>query len=54
MQEIVVTMAEVGELDFLAAGTGVKYAFFRFIEMALSYMGHRGLKDKLTHNSFER
>lgn len=48
------TIAEVVDLRFLAADTGVKQAFSRFIEMVLSDVVHYGLIGKLTYNSFDR
>lgn len=54
MKEIKDTLGVIVDLGLPAADTGVKHAFFRFIEMALTDMIHHGITDKLIHNSFER
>lgn len=47
-------VAEADGVGFLAADTGIKPAFFRFIKMALTEMVRQELMDKRNRKRFER
>lgn len=53
-QGIEETLPEAVDLGFLATDTGVKQAFFRFTEMAITDMVHRGSMDEINYNSIGR
>lgn len=53
-QGIEETLSKAIDLGFLAVDTGIKSAFFRFIEMAVTDMEQHGLIDKIIHNSLDR
>lgn len=54
MQEGAEILPEVVDLGFLTANTGVKHAFVRFFETALTAMLHHVIIGRLIYSGFER
>lgn len=54
MQGAEETLAKAVNMSIRAANTGIKYAFFRFIEIALTDMAHHWSMDEVVHERFER